>query len=79
MLKHRSCVLSVVFADAPPFRIFAVGRVYIFCLVVWGLLAVGVAAKCVAVARDSHYRIPVIVKKQCVWTHQLLNFTHLLG
>ena len=37
------------------------GRVYIVCLVVWGLLAVGFAAKCLAVARDSHYRIPVIV------------------
>ena len=36
---------------------------YSICLVVWGLLAVGFAAKCVAVARGSYYRIPVIVEK----------------
>ena len=36
---------------------------YIVCLVVWGRLAVGFAAKCVAAARDSHYRIPVSIQK----------------
>ena len=43
-------------------RMVLQGRVFIVCLVVWGLLAAGFAAKCSAVARDSHYRIPAIVK-----------------
>ena len=47
------------------------GRVDMICLV----FAVGFAAKCVAVARDSHYRIFVMVEKQCVWTHRVLIHT----
>ena len=51
---------------------------YIVCLVVWGLLPVGFAAKCVAIANDSHCRILVIVKKECAWIHRVLIFTRLL-